>query len=168
MWRLAFRNKSFFTFNAETKLVEATLLSVIDYGDILYICAVSSILCSLSSVYHASLHFITNAKALTHHCILYDWVGWTSLTTCRQQHWYIFIYKAIVGKLPVHLCTLLCVSSAGYQLCSSKWLLFYVPWVLTDLGITAISYNAPLAWNNLQKKTYNWTHSYPLMHLRAS
>ena len=31
-----FRNKSCFTFSAKKKLVEATFLSVIDYGDILY------------------------------------------------------------------------------------------------------------------------------------
>lgn len=53
---------------------------------ILYMHATSSILRSLDSVYHASLHFITNAKSLTHHCILYYLVGWMSLTIRRQQH----------------------------------------------------------------------------------
>lgn len=45
---------------------------------------------SLDSVYHASLCFITKKRSLTHHCILYELVGWTSPTTRRQQHWYIF------------------------------------------------------------------------------
>ena len=91
-----FRNKYNFTFHAKKKLVEATFLSVIDYGDILYMHAPSSILRRLDSVYHASLRFITNAKSLTHHCILYEMVGWTSLTIRRKQHWYIFIYKAML------------------------------------------------------------------------
>ncbi|MDF4405775.1 hypothetical protein P3471_24855, partial [Vibrio parahaemolyticus] len=86
-----FRNKSCFTFSAEKKLVEATFLFVIDYGDILEMHVTSSILRSLDSVFHASLCFNTNTKSVTRHCILYDLVGWTSLTTCRQQHWYIFI-----------------------------------------------------------------------------
>ena len=147
-----FRNKSCFTFNAKKKLVEATFLSVIDYGDILYMHASASTLRTLDSVYHASLRFITNAKSLTHHCILYDLVGWTSLAIRRQQHWLIFIYKAILGKLPSYLCSFLYSSSTGYQLRSSNLLLFSVPRVFTDLGKTAFSFNAPWSWNNLQKE----------------
>lgn len=118
---------------------------------ILYMHATSSILRSLDSVYHASLHFITNAKSLTHHCILYYLVGWMSLTIHRQQHWYIFIYKAILGKPPAYLCTLLCVSCGSHQLRSSRWLHLNVPRILTDLGKTAFSYHAPWTWSNLQK-----------------
>ncbi len=113
--------------------------------------AASSVLTSLDSVYHASLHFITNAKSCTHHCILYEMVGWTSLDISRKQHWYIFIYKAMLGKLPTYLCTLLCLCSGNYQLRSSKCLLSNIPRVCTELGKTAFSYYAPWAWNNLQK-----------------
>ncbi len=132
-----FRNKSNLTFNAKNKLVEATFLTVLDYGDILFKHAASSILTSLDSVYHASLCLITNAKSRTHHCILYEMVGWTSLAICRKQHWYIFIYKAMLGKLPAYLCTLLCLCSGNYQLRSSKCLLFNIPRVCTELGKTA-------------------------------
>ena len=132
--------------------MEATFLPVIDYGDILYMHAAFSILRHVDSVYHASLRFITNTKSLTHHCILYDLVGWTSLKIRRQQHWYIFIYKAILGKFPLYLCNLLSVCSGTYQLRSSKWLLFNVPRVITELGKTAFSYLAPWGWNNLQKE----------------
>ncbi len=146
-----FRNKSNFTFSAKKKLVETTFLTVLDYGDILYMHAASSILTSLDSVYHASLRFITNAKSRTHHCILYEMVGWTSLAIHRKQHWYISIYKAMLGKLTAYLCTLLCLCSGNYQLRSSKCLLFNIPRVCTELGKTAFSYYAPWAWNNLQK-----------------
>jgi len=121
-----FRNKSCFTFSATKELVEPSFQSVIDYGDILYMHE-TSILCSLDSVYYVSLCFITNAKSLTPHCILYDLVCWTSLTTHRQQHWYVFIYKALFVKLLADLCTLLCVSSGSHQLRSSRWLLLMYP-----------------------------------------
>lgn len=70
--------------------LKATFLPVIDYGDILYMHASPSILWSLDSVYHTSLHCITYVKFLTHHCILYNWMGWTSMTTHRKQHGYIY------------------------------------------------------------------------------
>lgn len=60
-----YRNKSCFTFSAKKKLVEATFLPVIDYGDILYMHAAFSILRHVDSAYHASLRFITNTKSLT-------------------------------------------------------------------------------------------------------
>jgi len=61
----------------------------------------------------------------------------------RQQHGYIFIYKAILGKLPLYLCNLLSVCPGTYQLRYSKWLLFNVPRVRIELGRTALSYLAP-------------------------
>lgn len=119
-----FRNKSCFTFSAKKKkLVEATFLSVIDHGDVLYMHAASSTLWSLDSVYHACLCFISNTKSLTHHCILYDLDGWP-FTIHRQQHWYIFIYKALLGKFPKKSS----ISSGIYHLHTSKWLLLKVPW----------------------------------------
>lgn len=65
-----FKNKSCFTLNARKKLVEATFLPVIDYGDILYTHPATSTLQSLDPVYHASLCFIADVKSLTHHCTL--------------------------------------------------------------------------------------------------
>ena len=55
----------------------------------------------VDTAYHASLRFITNCKALTHHCE-YCRVGWPALTTRRLCHWYTFIYKAIIGLLPIY------------------------------------------------------------------
>lgn len=145
-----FRNKSCFSLEARKKLVHATFLSVIDYGDVLYMHAASSILCKLDSAYHASLRFITKAKSLTHHCTLYQLVGWTSLSLRRQQHWYIFIYKAILGKLPPYLCRLFVYNTCTYNLRSTQWLLYKVPRACSELGKTAFSYHAPWSWNNIQ------------------
>uniref|UniRef100_A0A8C7F2I1 K Homology domain-containing protein n=1 Tax=Oncorhynchus kisutch TaxID=8019 RepID=A0A8C7F2I1_ONCKI len=98
-----FRNEACFPLMARKKLVQATFLSVIDYGDLLYMHATTSFLQRLDSVYHASLRFITNAKTLTHHCTLYQMVGWTSLYMRRKIHLYVFIYKALLGKFPLQI-----------------------------------------------------------------
>ena len=80
-------------------------------------------------------------------------------STVRSGHYWpltdksigtIFIYRAILGKLPANLCTFLCLCSGSYQPRSSKWLLFNVPRFWQTKGKTAFSYSAPWAWNNLQ------------------
>lgn len=95
-----FRNKSCFSFETKRRLVAATFLSVLDYGDVIYMNASITSLKLLDTVYHGALRFITNFRALTHQCSLYDRVGWSALSTRRLNHWYIFIYKAILGLLP--------------------------------------------------------------------
>ncbi len=55
-----FINKSNLTFNAKKKLIESTFLTVLDYGDILYMHASSILTSRESGIYHASLHFISS------------------------------------------------------------------------------------------------------------
>ncbi|CAB1336936.1 unnamed protein product, partial [Coregonus sp. 'balchen'] len=86
---------------------------------------------------HASLRFFTNAKSLTHHCTLYQMVGWTSLYMRRELHLYVFIYKAHLGKLLLYTQ-------------STMWLLLKVPRAVPELGKTAFSQCAAEAWNSLQ------------------
>ncbi len=62
-----FRIKSF---EAKKKLVAATFMSVLDYGDVIYIHTSSQSLHAIDTVYHGALRFITNLKTLTHHCEL--------------------------------------------------------------------------------------------------
>ncbi len=71
---------------------------MLDYGDILYMHANQSSLKILDSVYHASLRFVTKSSFHTHHCSLYESVGWLSLHNRRLEHWYIFLFKAILYK----------------------------------------------------------------------
>lgn len=59
---------------------------------------------NIDYVYHASLRFITNCRALTHYCELYFRVGWHSLSSRRLGYWYTFIYKALLGLLPSYIC----------------------------------------------------------------
>ncbi len=57
-----FRIKSF---EAKKKLVAATFMSVLDYGDVIYIHTSSQSLHAIDTVYHGA-----NLKTLTHHCEL--------------------------------------------------------------------------------------------------
>uniref|UniRef100_A0A8C6KGR8 Reverse transcriptase domain-containing protein n=1 Tax=Nothobranchius furzeri TaxID=105023 RepID=A0A8C6KGR8_NOTFU len=88
---LYFRNKLCFSFYGKKQLVTTTFLSVLDFGDLIYMNASLTVLQKLDSVYHASLRFITNCRAITHHCELYSRVKWPSLAIRRQNHWYVFI-----------------------------------------------------------------------------
>ncbi len=70
----------------------------------------------------------------------------------RLQHWYIFIYKAILGLLPSYLLTYISVNNIGtYNLRSQDLFLLSVSKVRTELGIKACKYAAPSTWNKLQK-----------------
>lgn len=49
---------------------------------------VMSCKCMHDLVYHGALRLITNFKALTHHCLLYEHVGWSSLAARRLNYHY--------------------------------------------------------------------------------
>uniref|UniRef100_A0A3B3DM95 Reverse transcriptase domain-containing protein n=2 Tax=Oryzias melastigma TaxID=30732 RepID=A0A3B3DM95_ORYME len=147
-----YRNRLCFSFKAKKYLVNATFLSVLDYGDLFYMNAPASCLQKLDSVYHSSLRFISNCKAMTHHCELYKRVGWPSLSSRRQYHWHIFIYKALAGLLPPYICELLKHRNLpSHSLRSNDQLLLSVPFARTEFGKKAFVNAAPLAWNILQK-----------------
>ena len=80
------------------------------------------------------------------------WAGLLALASRREFHWYQFIFKAITGKLPHYLTSLLDWSLPSYSTRSSEWLLFRVPRTSTQLGETAFSYAAPRSWNLIQKE----------------
>ena len=147
-----FRNKACFSFEAKKRLVAATFMSVLDYGDVLYMHASAQCLHTLDTVYHGALRFITNFRSRTHHCSLYARVGWSALSTRRLYHWHVLVYKAILGLLPCYLGRYLSQKFTGsHNLRSQDLFLLSVPRVRTELGSRAFSYAAPFAWNELQK-----------------
>ncbi len=148
-----FRNKFCFSFNVRKKLVTATFLPVLDYGDVVYQFAPSYLLSSLDAVYHGALRFISDCKSSTHHCLLYNRVGWSSLLIRRKMHWYLIIYKAILGMLPSYLCCLIKQKIVEkYFLRSQNCYTLSVPFVRSELGKKAFMYAAPTDWNLLQSK----------------
>lgn len=139
-----YKNKSCFSFNIKKWPVAATFLTHIDYGDITYVNAHVTSLQMLEAVYHGALRFNTGRKTLTHHCTIHSLVNWPSLFTRRLFHWYIFIYKSVIGLLPVYLTSLKRETTASTQ----KFNKFTVPSVCTELrGEKIFSYNACYTWN---------------------
>lgn len=146
-----YRNSACFSQSARKKLVEATFLPVLDYGDVFYRNTTKALLQSLDSICHSALRFITRANYLTHHCALYERVGWPSLHIRRNKHWLILVYKAIIGQLPLYMSSLLTVVSQEYNLRTSRYILLKIPSMKTEFGKTAFVFSAPTAWNELQK-----------------
>ncbi len=67
------------------------------------------------------------------------------------MHWYLIIYKAILGMLPSYLC---CLNGKMLRNVSfvHKIVILSVPFVRTELGKKAFMYAAPSDWNlKLQK-----------------
>ncbi|KAL1006420.1 hypothetical protein UPYG_G00072140 [Umbra pygmaea] len=75
----------------------------------------ASALKHLDAVYDAALHFITGANYHAHHCLLYTAVGWDSLKFRRSRHWLMFVYKAVLQKLPFKIRTREGPKSRGQQ-----------------------------------------------------
>lgn len=71
-----YRNKS---------LASHWLMTVLDYGQIIYVHTTSRILKSLDVVCHCAIHFITGDGFLSYHFHLY----WLSMSTRRAQHWFL-------------------------------------------------------------------------------
>ncbi len=122
---LYYKNKSCFSFYDKKRLVKATFLPVLDYSNVFYVNASAQNLHMLEIVYHGILRFITKCVFLIHHCALYSKVSWTSLSTRWLAHWYIFIYKAILGKFPVYLSSPLTLKDGIHNLRYSDIVRFF-------------------------------------------
>ena len=162
-----YRNRASFPIISRKRVVEAVFLSVLDYGDTIYRHAATSTLKSLDSVYHSAIRFVTGDIYGTHHCILYNHVGWSSLTERRELHWHLYLYKAILGDCPKYISVFLEWAPAGpYLTRSSGFPTFKVPTVNSDFGRTAFSFCGPTTWNNLQE-TLKLTTLIPLNRFRS-
>lgn len=130
---------------------QSVFISVLDYGDVIYGNASHSTLKTLDAVYHSALRFITGDHYGTHHCTLYNKVGWPALAEKRDGHWKTFIYKTIIGLMPLYLSSLIHWNCNTLNTRSQSWLSLYLPHVNTKLGKTAFCYKAPYIWNEAQK-----------------
>lgn len=72
-------------------------MSLIDYGNVLFMCALSDSLSALDTVDHIALRFITGRGHLTHGYRLHVESGWPSLSTQRESHWMLVIYEALLS-----------------------------------------------------------------------
>ncbi len=90
----------------------------------------------LDGVYHAALRFITNACSRTHHCLLFNYVGWFSLCQKRKSHMLLYIVKTLLDML-LCLCGNNCITR------SSNGIKLVVPRVHSEHGKSSFSYYAP-------------------------
>ena len=67
-----YRNRSSFPTAAKLKLIQMTILPMIDYGDVIYRSAVKGALEWLDVLYESVIRFATNAPYRTYHCTLYS------------------------------------------------------------------------------------------------
>ncbi len=68
-----------------TLFIPEGFLSQLDYGNIVYGFACPAALSKRDSLYHTALGYILKSAYRPHHCILYNLVGWSSLTTRRTD-----------------------------------------------------------------------------------
>lgn len=101
----------FLSFSLETEWQCSINYNIsLDYGDIVFMHAAPSTLKLLDTVYHqftSTFYCWGLIYHSTHHCELYQNVGCSSLSDRREQHSLLFVYKALLGKLPLYLTSLL-------------------------------------------------------------
>ena len=86
----------------------------------------------------------------THHCDLYKLIGWPSLHTRRLHHWFLLIYKTLLGKTPRYLSNLLHLSHNNYHLRSSEFFTLSIPKARTVFAQNSFRFAAANDWNSLQ------------------
>lgn len=132
-------SKLCFSFNVKKATCCCYFSSVLDYGDLLYMHSSAQCLLKIYTVYHASLRFITNWKALTHHSELYSRVLWPASTTRIGTVTRTPLY---LGRVP--LCALIKHKSVRqYSLRSQDRVLLDIPNACTEIGKRAFLYAAP-------------------------
>lgn len=106
---------------------------------------------SLDGAHHCALHFMVGFGHRVHHCSLYVAAEWLSLDIHRLFHWFVFIYKSMLGRFLL-ICVYVCKNCSQYSLRSHNIIQMFVPRVRTELGKKkAFKYTAPVSWNNLQQ-----------------
>ena len=124
-----YRNRSTFPMFCWKWIIEAEILSVLDY-DVIYRHASVSTL--LDSVYRSTLRFNTGVCYSTLHCILYEnMLGAAPLTVRSDSHWFLFLFKALKGDMPPFISSLFNQSQSHYWTCTSDCIMLKASWVKT-------------------------------------
>ena len=124
---------------------------MLDYGAVIYRSAGMGALEPLDVLYHSAIRFATNAPYWTHHWTLYSSVNLSSLYTPHKTHWFMLIYKTLLGLTPLYLRYVLQPSSSTYNTCSVSHILLKIPKAHTSLGRSAFQFAAASYWNELQQ-----------------
>ena len=145
-----FCNKASFTHAAKHTLIKLTILTILDFGDVIYKIASNTLLNKLDGVYHSAIRFVNKAPYTTHYCDLYALVGWPSLHTRRQTHWLQVIYKSLLGKTPPYLSSLVTIAALTRSSRSSRYISQVTHKANSSFGRLSFQFSAANDWNQLQ------------------
>jgi hypothetical protein len=123
------------------------MLSILDFGDVIYKIASNTLLSKLDAVYHSAISFVTNAP-----------YGWPSLHIRRQIHWLQVIYKSLLGKAPPYLSSLVTIAAPTRSMCSSRHISLVTLKANSYFGRLSFQFSAANDWNELHKSLKLETH----------
>ena len=116
------RNRSCLSLNSRKQNIQSTFLSVLEYGNFVCMNATDTLLKSLDAVYHSAILGLNTAFSTR------KLVG-----SRRLIHLYVFIFKALLQKVPPYLTSLLNFRHASYHTWSQGWLTLEIPLVSTGI-----------------------------------
>ncbi len=87
-----FRIKKCFPFEAKKRIIQSCFLSVLNYGDVVYMHANLSLLKKLDSIYHAAIRFVTNTSSRSHQN------GWMVLLVPKEKNAHTTIYCQCITR----------------------------------------------------------------------
>ena len=99
----------------------------------------------------SAIHFVTKAPYTTHHCNLYDLVGWPLLHIRRQTHWLQVIFKSLLGKAPPYLSSLVTIAAPTHSTRSIRYSSLVTPKANSFFDGLSFQFSAVNDWNELQK-----------------
>ncbi len=123
-----YRNKSCRTMLSRKKIMQATILPVLDNGDTLYSHASVPVLKPLGTNHNSFLCFVMWDGLQTHHCDLYRSVGWSSSGQRRRNT----VFCLFTGKLSLYLTSLLSTNSSSHTTRSQDWVTLKTPRYRTE------------------------------------
>ena len=144
-----YKSKNSFTRSIRKKLITQLIFPILDYCDVVYHNASNSDLAPLNIVYNRICRFILGCPFRTHHCYMYDTLGFPPLKTRRYFHWLQIIFKCINFNYPAYLKQHLVPFTSHYSIRHSTQCYFSVPHVHKTIGKRAFMFKAPADWNNL-------------------
>lgn len=133
--------------------MSVTFLSILDYGDIVYMNAISFSSLRMCVIGHSNLLLTAKTQLITLYTLytLYPLMKWPSLHTRRHLHWNLFIFKSILNLVPSYLSCYFKRRTKTCSLRSQASVSFSVPAVLTELEKKAFSFSGPSSWYMLQQ-----------------
>ena len=143
-----FCNKASFTHAAKYTLLKLTVLPILDFGDVIYKIASSTLLNKLDAVYHSAIRFVTKAPYITD---LYAIVGWPSVHICHQTHWLQVINKSLLVKALSYLSSLVTIAVPTRSTRSSRYISLVTPKANYSFGHLSLQFSAANDWNKLHK-----------------